>query len=1092
MKYVVVLCDGMADLPYEKLDNKTPLEVAYKPNIDFLASKSICGLVKTVPNGLKPGSDVANLAMMGYKPDKYYSGRSPLEALSMGINLDNDDLAIRCNLVTLSNEEVYEDKTMLDYSAGEISTAEAKELIESVERELGSELYNFYAGVSYRHCLVAKHSKVGTIYTPPHDILDRPIKEYLPKGLYGDIMLDFMKKSWNILVNHPINQKRISEGKNPANSIWLWGEGTKPILPKFSELYGKKGGVISAVDLLKGIGIAGDMEIIEVDGVTGTIDTNFEGKAKACVDSLKSGLDYVYLHMEAPDECGHQGDYEGKVKSIEIIDKKVIRYLMEELKDIDYTMLIAPDHPTPLKLRTHTSEKVPFMIYTNTKDYDGIESYTELNCSKTGIDFEDSNDLVNLFFKGGSVMFDKESNENNLDSKEVGMTTINEKLEENGQEVLENEASPKCDMEEDVIINDIGDSEEIEEEQGEGEPQCEVVESTLDKKAQKKIDKEQKKREKELKRAEKKKNKEKAQGVASEEDSQALDNTNDNENNLVEQKKDSRIKDFFENHKIFIIVTAVILVLAVVASILTPILVINHPKQFVKSAEDFSNVKEHKEYYVLNDDLTINGDVTMVIGMDMNGKSLKVNGTLTIKNARDYDLFIGDREKNSYVSGGKIYAKKIIIEGSTNNIYASLIADDIEVKNVKSANFYNDVQFKNTLSVNSNSNATFNKVVIDGDNANVKVSNSTATFNGEVLAPISADNGKVNVNTASLNVNLDMASELRVQGTIYADKSKKNLGTINGGKLVFMKEGAKAGIIKDTALVWLDKNNAVDLINVKQIEYIKYLQTPVDASVSLEGEKVVVNVPKVEYATRVSFTINDAKEPIIMPIAESNDYDLTPYINKVGTYKITVVMLPDKEDEEFIVASDPLTITYNHIITLDKVTNARVELSGGEYILKFNAVNFANAYIIEFDSYRFIYKTDAKAGSEVSYNFSQDKVIKDMLTVGSHMVRVTATNTSDSNIKDSAPTIAEFAPIIGNAGKPELKFSVNQDGSYNLTWNKTANTIRYEIYVDGVRYANTTKNEWTLSKDLKDKKVYIVAVGEDGYKDTKGDEVTLS
>ena len=401
MKYVVILGDGMADYPIDAIGGKTPLMVANKPNIDALCQKGEIGLVKTVPEGLKPGSDVANLAVMGYNPKKCYSGRSPLEALSIGIDLKDDDIAIRCNLVTLSEDEPYEQKTMVDYSAGEISSQEAKVLIEYLDSKLSTDSLHFYAGVSYRHCLVKNHAKVGTTYTPPHDISGRKVTEYLPKDLYGDEMLALMKKSYDLLKDHPINKARIEAGKNPANSIWLWGEGTKPKLEAFEDKFGIKGSVISAVDLLKGIGIGAKMEVIEVDGACGTYKTNFLGKAKAAIDSLKRN-DYVYIHMEAPDECGHQGDLEHKILSIELIDSIVVKYIVDELSKMgeDYSILVMPDHPTPIKLRTHVSDPVPYLIYRSNKELQNkAQSYNEETAKDANIYYESSEELINKFIK---------------------------------------------------------------------------------------------------------------------------------------------------------------------------------------------------------------------------------------------------------------------------------------------------------------------------------------------------------------------------------------------------------------------------------------------------------------------------------------------------------------------------------------------------------------------------------------------------------------------------------------------------------------------------------------------------------------------
>ena len=402
-KYVVILGDGMADYPIDELGGKTPLEVADKPNIDALCAKGELGLVKTVPAGMKPGSDVANLAVMGYSPARYYSGRSPLEALSIGIDLKDTDVAIRCNLVTLSDDEPYENKTMLDYSAGEISTAEAKELIDFIESRLGNDKLHFYSGVSYRHCLVRHDSTLGTEYTPPHDISDKRITNYLPKALYGEEMLALMKKSYELLKDHPVNVARVKAGKNPANSIWLWGEGTRPALTSFEEKYGKKGAVISAVDLIKGIGIGAKMQVIEVEGACGTYETNFAGKAESAVKALlEDGCDYVYVHMEAPDECGHQGDLRHKILSIELIDHVVVQYIVDKLRraKIDFNILVAPDHPTPIKLKTHTSDAVPYVLYRSYDEKDNsFKSMTEKNAKDSGIYYEDSCALVDKFIK---------------------------------------------------------------------------------------------------------------------------------------------------------------------------------------------------------------------------------------------------------------------------------------------------------------------------------------------------------------------------------------------------------------------------------------------------------------------------------------------------------------------------------------------------------------------------------------------------------------------------------------------------------------------------------------------------------------------
>lgn len=400
MKYVVVLYDGMADYPVPALGGKTPMMVAKKPNFDRMAKRGTVGLVRTVAPGLTPGSDVANLSVMGYDPRLYYTGRSPLEAVSMGIKMSDTDVALRCNLVTLSDEADYSEKTMVDYCAGDISSEEAAEIIKAVEEKLGNDIFAFYSGVSYRHCLVWHGGKteIGKL-TPPHDISGRKIGGYLNKNPDAAGLLELMEKSCEILKDHPVNLKRVSEGKRPANAIWLWGQGSRPSLPAFEKLYGVKGSVISAVDLLKGIGICAGMNTPSVEGATGYIDTNFEGKAQKAVEELENGSDFVYIHIEAPDECGHRNEPENKVKSIELIDSRVLPIVLEALEKYDdYKVMILPDHPTPIVTGTHASDPVPFMIYHKKDEKDsGVDSINEETASKTGIFIEEGPTLMGRF-----------------------------------------------------------------------------------------------------------------------------------------------------------------------------------------------------------------------------------------------------------------------------------------------------------------------------------------------------------------------------------------------------------------------------------------------------------------------------------------------------------------------------------------------------------------------------------------------------------------------------------------------------------------------------------------------------------------------
>lgn len=388
----------MADEPIESLQNRTPLAYAKTPNMDILAKESEIGLVHTIPEGMKPGSDTANLAVIGYNPKKYYTGRSPLEALSIGVNMKDTDIAIRCNLVTLSDDKLqYEEKKIIDHSASEISTEEAAILLDSVKKELQNEMFQYYLGTSYRHLLIWEKGQVVEL-TPPHDILGKVVKEFLPE----EVMLkEMMKKSYDILNEHPLNKERAEKGFNKANSIWFWGAGTKPALDSFEEKTGKKGAMISAVDLLKGIAVGAGLKNIEVEGANGTLHTNYEGKAKAAVEALvKDGYDFVYVHVEAPDEMGHQGSVERKIQAIEYLDTRVIEVIKKEMDDSkeDYRMLILPDHPTPIACRTHTSDPVPYLLYDSTEKKQETWSYTEANAKESGNFIAEGYTLIDKLF----------------------------------------------------------------------------------------------------------------------------------------------------------------------------------------------------------------------------------------------------------------------------------------------------------------------------------------------------------------------------------------------------------------------------------------------------------------------------------------------------------------------------------------------------------------------------------------------------------------------------------------------------------------------------------------------------------------------
>lgn len=390
MKYVVVLCDGMADYPVPALGGKTPMMVAKKPHIDALAAKAEVGLVRTVAPGLKPGSDVANMSVLGFDPHRFYTGRSPLEAASIGIDMKDSDVSLRTNLVTLSDKgKSFADKVIEDYCADDISTEEARQLIEAVQAAFGGGEYDFYTGVSYRHCLIwhGGTTELGNM-TPPHDITGKVIGPHLSTAETARPLLEMMEKSFDLLKDHPVNKARVAAGRRPANCIWLWGEGKRPALRPFEALYGIKGGMVSAVDLLKGIANCAGMEVAEVPGATGYIDTDFEGKAKAALDLLTRN-DLVYVHFEAPDECGHRNEPENKVKAIEMIDSRVLPILEKGLEQYeDYKILLLPDHPTPIVTRTHASDPVPYLLYQKSAPKTGVDTINEETAKATGIYME--------------------------------------------------------------------------------------------------------------------------------------------------------------------------------------------------------------------------------------------------------------------------------------------------------------------------------------------------------------------------------------------------------------------------------------------------------------------------------------------------------------------------------------------------------------------------------------------------------------------------------------------------------------------------------------------------------------------------------
>lgn len=400
MKYVTVLCDGMADMPSKTLDGKTPMELAHKPVMDKLARFGEVGMVRTVPHGMPAGSDVANLTVLGYDTRECYTGRAPLEAANLGIDLKPSDIAFRCNLVTLSDGE-FNDKKMLDYCAGDIHTDEAEKIIADIQSEFGGGKFDFYTGTAYRHCMIWHNGKSEFELTPPHDITGKAIAKHLPSDPNADALLDIMRRSTELLRYHPVNLNRIKAGLRPANAVWLWGQGSRPKFQNFNDRFKIDGAVVSAVDLIKGIAKLTGMHVCEVEGATGYIDTNYEGKIAAAIEQLKCGRDFVYIHIEAPDECGHRGQAINKIRAIEDIDSRVLKPLIKALDKMgeQYRVSILPDHPTPLSIRTHSDAPVPYLLYTNdTAASSGIDSFTEDSAHKTGRFIEQGHTLIQKLF----------------------------------------------------------------------------------------------------------------------------------------------------------------------------------------------------------------------------------------------------------------------------------------------------------------------------------------------------------------------------------------------------------------------------------------------------------------------------------------------------------------------------------------------------------------------------------------------------------------------------------------------------------------------------------------------------------------------
>lgn len=1008
MKYIVILGDGMADYPLESLNGKTPLESALKPNIDNLCKKGVVGLVKTVPDGMHPGSDVANLSIMGYAPQKYYSGRSPLEALSIGIDMKDDDIAVRCNLVTLSDEENFYEKKMVDYSAGEISTQEAKILIEFIQSELGSDIYRFYAGVSYRHCLIRHNAELGTELTPPHDISGICVGGYLPSGLYGKEMFEIMQKAHELLKTHPINIEREKEGKNPANAIWFWGEGKKPMLDNFQEKFGIKGAVISAVDLVKGIGIGAGMEVINVEGATGTYETNFKGKAEAAVNALKNGNDYVYIHMEAPDECGHQGDLDHKILSIELIDSLVVKYIKEEMDKSGeaYTMLITPDHPTPISLKTHVSDPVPFVLYRSDDEKEGVDTYNE-QTAKEGLYFEDGESLAKEFigYKGKPI-----------------------------EEVVEEKT------------DDI---------------QAPVVEETKETEDM---------------------------NVIVHKDEQ--DKPTQNNVSLKPKAKEGLTKA--EKKKLLIIVIASLCALVILGlGIGLPIYFTQRYNISISSAADFAKLSEKKagdldKYtFVLKKDITVEGDFAIEHGvnLDLNKKTLTVQGVLTINVTSEDSISIGTKKGKSYTGGGAIIAENIVVNVVKNvEITSNVQAKSVEI-NAEEARFAapsyacTDNTNGTVLSITAKKIDMNSSIIADKD-AVVKLASAQINFNGGTIeTKVLAGNSIINVaHEASIK-------ELELDSSSYVT-SYGNIEIINGGKIVRLLNGHSGTHYKNIEILGIYRASDDDYTaeNCGKVVYIATLEKPSDILVYEREGKIFVQMGVVNGATKYYARVDggDWKE------SESNVIDITAEIMAKTGKRTVEVKAGGNYNEDLIggevngeyylyLDSDTIKTNYKYTVVLEKPTNIVVN----EKEISFSTVNLASKYVITIDGKKHTFNA---TGNSVTQTFDISEFVS---SAGVHTIRIVAESNIDG-VKKSEEALATQVTLVKlqDVALPIATFT--EDGT-TISWSAVENCKTYAIYdSEGKLILTTTATNINISGYAAGSEFKIVSVGSGYYKSSDG------
>ena len=894
MKYVVFLGDGMADTPVEALGGKTPLMAAKKENIDALAPFSEVGIAKTVPDGMKPGSDTANLAVLGYDPKTCYSGRSPLEALSMGLELSETDIAVRCNLVTLSDEENYADKTMIDYSAGEISTEEARELIDYVNKHLGDERLSFHGGISYRHCLIVHNAEVGSELTPPHDITGKKIKRHLPGGTLGDLFLDLEKRSYDLLKDHPINVKRVAEGKNPANSIWLWGEGTKPAIPDFYEKNGIHGAIISAVDLLKGIGKGANMEVIDVPGATGNVNTDFAAKGRAAIDALKH-LDYVYIHVEAPDESGHQGSLEDKITSIEKIDADIVGPVLAYLKDSGeaYRVLVCPDHPTPLATRTHSAEPIPYLLYKSDHEiHSGVDRYDEETARSTGVYLEEGFHLIDKMLS--------EESEGHIEGLSPDLVTF-------------------------------GDGSEADLSKGEEDAPQEAPAETES---------------------------ESGNDGASEPSEAPTEGTDGEGETPKKEKKKGRFAAFFKKHLLLFIILIASLVIAGGLAAGHFIATYHYAFIHSEGAVEKALCKEKVTRFIFKKDVTIEGDLAFErpIDLDLNKHTLTVNGTLSLSPSED--VTIGYKKGKTYVLGGTVAANKITAVGTADlHILADLASSDVSLTCGKtdiqgkvtgenavltinaaeasvSGEISGEILLSDACALTLSNNATAvtggrEVRLTEGSVGTIKDAAVAYVYEGATVEKVInagayyyvtklASPAKITVLNEGNDYYCYVSEVINAKSLIYSvnDSPETSVDVANSGTTRFKLEGIAPG--KQTLKLRATANGDPSFLDSDEVTYTFDFAVKLDdpaVSIETEGENVTLVVPAVRYAEKYVYTIDGTE------YAETSSDGLRSEItDKVQAGGVHVIEVTAKSNSEYFTDSNTVMTSYVKYVKIETPT----------------------------------------------------------------------------------------------------------------------------------------------------------------------------